>query len=98
LKEKIQEKYAIRRRLAALEEDKLKVEEIEKRQARKRAFAEGNFEEIRIKPTRREWENSKKEWYKGIHYQFDIKKGFPVISRNVNIQKDHIMELSKAES
>jgi hypothetical protein len=47
---------------------------------RRKAIIESEeFHLLRKLPTRREFANSKKKWYKGIHYPYNVDKGFPIV-------------------
>eukprot|EP01038_Epipyxis_sp_PR26KG_P008877 gene8877-11974_t len=48
--------------------------------ARKRLIAEGQFEKVRLKPTKREFLASVNNWFRGIYYPYNYDKGYPLMS------------------
>jgi hypothetical protein len=49
--------------------------------ARERAalYKAGDFEGLRKPPTRRQFDRSMKNWHKGVHYPYNMERGFPVL-------------------
>lgn len=86
-------------RFEKMAEERDELDHIKKRRVWREHITNSDFDELRQKPTEREFNNSMNKWHKGVHYPYDMEKeGFPYVAVGILDGTEVVKDRNKYET